>query len=269
MQFDGLSRHGENVGIGEGAADLIASSPSGGSSMPRSAGFATALALVVVLGMLLFRSSRTLADPPAESKPPAKSPEPTSPEADKPAGKAPALAFTMKDIDGKPVNLADYVGRVVVLVNTASKCGYTKQYAPMQKLYEKYKDQGLVVIAVPANNFGKQEPGTNAEIKEFCSSKFSVNFPILAKVSVKGDDICPLYKYLTAKDKGHDFGGEIPWNFTKFLVNRKGEVIGRYGPKVDPMADEKFIAEVEKALKEPGGTKPTPPAKEPAGNTPG
>lgn len=224
--------------------------------MSRVSGIASALSIAALVGILLTRSSRTLAEPPAESKPPAKSHEPTA--------KAPALAFTMKDIDGKPVNLADYGGKVVLLVNTASKCGYTKQYGPLQKLYEKYKDQGLVVVAIPANNFGAQEPGSNSEIKEFCSAKFSVTFPILAKVSVKGDDICPLYKYLTAKDKGHEFGGEIPWNFTKFLINRKGEIVGRYGPKVDPMADKKFVADVEKALNEVSGTKTTPPAKEAA-----
>lgn len=225
--------------------------------MPRIAGFAATLTVTAVVGSFLIHSDRTLADPPAATKPPVESKD----KAETPTMKSPALAFTMKDIDGKDKNLADYKGKVVLLVNTASKCGYTKQYAPLQKLYEKYKDKGLVVIAIPANNFGGQEPDSNAEIKEFCSSKFSVTFPILAKVSVKGDDICPLYKYLTATDKGHEFGGEIPWNFTKFLVNRKGEIAGRYGPKVDPMKDEKFLADVEKALKESADSKTAPPEK--------
>ena len=232
--------------------------------MPRTAGFAVTLVFVAVVGILLVRSSRSLADPPAAAKPPAESRE----KAATPAATSPALAFTMKDIDGKDKNLADYNGKVVLLVNTASKCGYTKQYAPLQKLYEKYKDQGFVVVAVPADNFGHQEPGSNAEIKAFCTSKFSVTFPILGKVSVKGDDICPLYKYLTATDKGHEFGGEIPWNFTKFLINRKGEIAGRYGPKVDPMKDEKFLADVEKALKESADSKTTPPAKDSKTSTP-
>lgn len=229
--------------------------------MPRHSGLAASVVAVVVVGILLFRSTRTLADPPAGAKPPTDSKGTTGES--KPTAKASALAFTMKDIDGKEVNLADYSGKVVLLVNTASKCGYTKQYAPLQKLYEKHKDAGLVVIAVPANDFGKQEPGPNEEIKAFCTSKFAVTFPILAKVSVKGDDICPLYKYLTATDKGHEFGGEIPWNFTKFLINRQGEVVGRYGPKVEPMTDKKFLTDVEKALKEPAGSKTTPKTETP------
>jgi len=203
-----------------------------------------ALALVVIVGIWILRPERTLADPPVTEK------GPKTGEQTEPAKAAPALQFKMKDIDGKEVNLADYRGKVVLLVNTASKCGYTKQYAPLQALYEKYKDKGLVVIAVPADNFGHQEPGDNAEIKAFCTTKFSVTFPILGKVSVKGADICPLYKYLTSKDAGHAFGGDIPWNFTKFLVNRKGEIAGRYKPQVDPMKDKQFIKDVEKALGE-------------------
>jgi len=165
--------------------------------------------------------------------------------------KAPALQFKMKDIDGKEQNLLRYYGKVVVMVNTASKCGYTPQYAGLEELYKKYKDQGLVVLAFPANDFGKQEPGTDAEIKEFCASKFGVTFPVFSKVCVKGKEICPLYKYLTASDTGHKFGGEVSWNFNKFLINRKGEVCGRFKQSVDPMKDKDFIAAVEKALAEP------------------
>ena len=175
--------------------------------------------------------------------------------------KAPALQFKMKDIDGKEQSLLRYYGKVVVMVNTASKCGYTPQYKGLEELYTKYKDKGLVVLAFPANDFGKQEPGTDAEIKEFCTSKFSVTFPIFSKVCVKGKEICPLYKYLTAGDAGHKFGGDVSWNFNKFLINRKGEVCGRFKQSVDPMKDKEFIAAIEKALAEPaeGANKPMNP----------
>jgi len=142
-----------------------------------------------------------------------------------------ALAFKMKDIDGKDVDLAQYKGKVVLFVNVASKCGYTPQYEGLEKLYEKYKAQGFVIIGVPANNFGGQEPGSDADIKQFCSSKYSVTFPMLSKVSVKGDDITPLYKYLTTHAKTT---GDVKWNFEKFLVNKQGEIVGRYGSKVTP-----------------------------------
>lgn len=164
-------------------------------------------------------------------------------------GKMPALAFTMKDIDGKDRDLRQYTGKVVLMVNVASRCGFTPQYKDLQALYEKYKDKGLVILGFPANDFGKQEPGTNDEIKSFCAGKYGVSFPMFAKVSVKGPDICPLYKYLTSKSGGNKHGGAVTWNFSKFLVSRQGEVIGHYDSRVAP-GDEKLVKAVEKALAE-------------------
>jgi len=145
------------------------------------------------------------------------------------------------------VRLGKYGGKALLLVNVASKCGYTKQYAGLQALYEKYQDEGLVVLGFPANNFGSQEPGSNEEIKAFCSTTFSVTFPMFAKISVKGDDIHPLYAFLTGVETDPDFAGEIKWNFNKFLVNRAGDVVGRYDSNVEPMS-ETLVADVEKAL---------------------
>jgi glutathione peroxidase len=148
------------------------------------------------------------------------------------------LDYKLTDIDGKEHDLSQYKGKVVLLVNVASKCGYTPQYTGLQKLYETHGKDGLVVIGVPANEFGKQEPGTNEEIKEFCSSKYKVTFPMLGKVVVKGDGITPLYKYLTDKETDPKFAGDIKWNFEKFLINKKGEVVGRFDSKVKPESDE-------------------------------
>src|SRR5215813_10052138 len=124
--------------------------------------------------------------------------------------------FTLSSIDGKPMPLADFRGKVVLMVNVASQCGYTPQYSALEALYEKYKDQGFVIVGFPANNFGTQEPGTNEEIKSFCSRKYNVTFPLYAKVSVKGNDQTPLYHYLTSETDS-SVAGEIKWNFTKFL----------------------------------------------------
>ena len=157
------------------------------------------------------------------------------------------LKFTVETIDGQSVDLASYSGQVVMLVNTASKCGFTPQYEPLQALYSKYRDQGFTVLAFPANNFGNQEPGSNSEIKQFCSVNFNVSFPLFSKVSVKGDDICPLYAYLTGEETNPGFSGEIAWNFTKFLVGRDGRIVARFEPRTTP-DDEKVIAAVEKAL---------------------
>src|SRR6478672_10602712 len=121
--------------------------------------------------------------------------------------------FTMKSIDGTPVSLGDYKGKILLIVNVASQCGYTPQYTGLQTLYEKYKDRGLVLIGVPANNFGGQEPGTDAEIKTFCTRKYNVTFPMMSKVSVKGNDESPLYQYLTDTKSNPKTGGEIKWNF--------------------------------------------------------
>jgi glutathione peroxidase len=155
--------------------------------------------------------------------------------------------FTLNSIDGQPTPLSTFKGKVVLLVNVASRCGYTPQYTALESLYEKYKDQGFVIVGIPANNFGQQEPGTNAEIKTFCTSKYNVKFPMMAKVSVKGGDITPLYAYLTDKSVFPATGGEIGWNFTKFLVGRDGKVITRFDSKVTPDSPE-VTAAVEKAL---------------------
>lgn len=141
--------------------------------------------------------------------------------------------FTLNSIDGKPSPLASYKGKVVMIVNVASQCGYTPQYTALESIYEKYKDQGFVILGFPANNFGAQEPGTNEEIKAFCTRKFSVTFPMYSKISVKGADQAPLYAYLT-KDTGAGMTGDIKWNFTKFLVSRDGKVVQRFEPAVTP-----------------------------------
>jgi len=156
-------------------------------------------------------------------------------------------SFTLNSIDGKPAPLADYKGKVVLIVNVASKCGFTPQYSALESIYEKYKDQGFVILGFPANNFGAQEPGTNAEIKTFCTRKYNVSFPMFAKISVKGADQAPLYAYLT-QQTGTSIAGDIKWNFTKFLVDRNGNVIQRFEPEVTP--DSKEVAEaIEKQLK--------------------
>src|SRR5579862_5725496 len=155
--------------------------------------------------------------------------------------------FTMKSIDGEQVSLKSYSGKVVMLVNVASKCGFTPQYAGLEALYEKYKDRGLVIVGVPANNFMQQEPGTNEEIKTFCSRKYNVTFPMMSKVSVLGDDETPLYRSLTDKSSDPKFGGDIKWNFTKFLFDRNGNLVARFEPPVTPDSTEVQGA-VESAL---------------------
>jgi glutathione peroxidase len=144
--------------------------------------------------------------------------------------------FKLKTIDGKNFSLKKYKGKKVLVVNTASKCGYTKQYAELQKLAELYKDK-LVVVGFPANNFGGQEPGTNKDIKAFCTGTYNVTFPMTEKVSVKGDDISPLFKYLT-EAPNPDFTGDINWNFEKFLLDENGKLIHRYRSKVTPLSSE-------------------------------
>jgi glutathione peroxidase len=155
--------------------------------------------------------------------------------------------FTLNSIDGKPAPLADYQGKVILVVNVASQCGYTPQYSALESIYEKYKGQGFVILGFPANNFGGQEPGTNEEIKTFCTRKYSVSFPIYAKISVKGADQAALYAYLT-KDTPAGIRGDIKWNFTKFLVDRNGNVVQRFEPAVTPDSKEVTSA-IEKQLK--------------------
>ena len=160
---------------------------------------------------------------------------------------APALNFKVKDIDGKPVDLGRYQGQVLMVVNVASYCGNTPQYASLQSLYEKYRDKGFTVLAFPANEFGKQEPGTEAQIKEFCSTKYRVTFPMFSKVVVKGEGQEPFYHYLTDKKTNPQHGGDIEWNFAKFLINRKGEIVARFPAGTDPRKPE-VVAAIEKEL---------------------
>src|SRR3984885_3649172 len=155
--------------------------------------------------------------------------------------------FTLPLLNGKDAPLADYKGKVILVVNVASRCGFTPQYSALESIYEKYKDQGFVILGFPANNFGSQEPGTNAEIKNFCSAKYNVTFPMYAKVSVKGDDQTPLYKYLT-ESANPTAAGEIKWNFTKFLVDRNGRVVQRFEPETTPDSTQ-ITSAIEKALK--------------------
>jgi glutathione peroxidase len=157
------------------------------------------------------------------------------------------LDFKMKDIKGKELDLSQYKGKVVLLVNVASRCGYTPQYRGLEKLYEDYKDKGLVVIGIPANEFGKQEPGSNEQILEFCETNYKVTFPLLSKVVVKGEGMVPLYEYLTSKKNNPEHGGDIQWNFTKFLVGRDGQVKARFEPAVKPDSEE-MVGVVQKEL---------------------
>ena len=156
--------------------------------------------------------------------------------------------FTMKDIAGQDVSLADYKGKVLLVVNVASKCGFTKQYAGLEKLYQAYSDKGLVVLGFPANNFMGQEPGTEAEIKSFCTLNYGVTFPMFAKISVKGKDIHPLYAFLTDEALHPDAGGAITWNFNKFLIGRDGAVLAHYGSRTAP-DDPELAAAIEAALR--------------------
>lgn len=159
----------------------------------------------------------------------------------------PALDFTVKDINGKDVHLGTYHGKVLLIVNVASRCGLTdRQYARLQSLYEKYQKRGFEILAFPANDFGNQEPGPEAEIKAFCEKK-GVTFPVFSKISVKGEKIHPLYKYLTSKETAGKFAGEIRWNFDKFLIGRDGTIAARFEPAADPLSKEATEA-IEKEL---------------------
>jgi len=154
--------------------------------------------------------------------------------------------FTMETIDGRAQPLSVYKGQVLLIVNTASKCGFTKQYAGLEPLYEKYKDRGLVVLGFPANNFMGQEPGTNEEIQQFCTLKYNVTFPMFRKISVKGGDIHPLYAWLTA----HPNGASVSWNFNKFLIGRDGNLLAHFGSRTAPESEE-LTAAIEEALNRP------------------
>lgn len=147
-------------------------------------------------------------------------------------------SFTMNDIDGKPVSLADYKGKVVMIVNVASKCGLTPQYEELQAFYDKHKDKGFVILAFPANNFMGQEPGTNAEIKEFCSKNYGVTFPVFSKISVKGKDMDPLYRFLTTKEENGVMDSSVKWNFQKYLIDREGRLVTFFDPRTNVTEEE-------------------------------
>jgi glutathione peroxidase len=162
---------------------------------------------------------------------------------EKPA--ASVLGFTMKSIDGEDVPLSKYKGKVLLIVNVASECGFTPQYKDLEALYLKYKEKGFMILGFPANNFGAQEPGTDQEIKTFCSSTYGVTFDMFSKISVKGDDQHPLYRFITSDPA---YGGDVKWNFQKYLVDRQGTIVGIYLSRVTPMSDE-LTSAIENALK--------------------
>ena len=182
----------------------------------------TSLTALLVLPLLLF--SQTKENPPVNQKS--------------------IYDFTMKTIDGKERSLADYKGDVLLVVNVASFCGFTPQYKDLEQVYEKYKGKGFRILAFPANNFGKQEPGSDSEIKTFCESKYNVTFDMFSKISVKGDDQHPLYQYIT---KDSPFPGDIKWNFQKYLVDKKGNIVAMYPSRVKP-TDQTVIDKIESLL---------------------
>lgn len=154
-------------------------------------------------------------------------------------------SFKVESIDGGKINFADYKGKKILIVNTASQCGNTPQYADLEKLYKKYEGK-LVIVGFPANNFHAQEPGSNKEIQEFCTKKYAVTFPMAAKISVKGDDIHPLYKWLIAESKAKHFQPEeVTWNFQKYLIDEKGNLVAVFSPKTQPLSEE-VTAAIEK-----------------------
>ena len=152
--------------------------------------------------------------------------------------------FTLNSINGTPAPMAQYKGKAILFVNVASQCGYTPQYKGLEALYRKFRDRGFVVVGVPSNDFGGQEPGSNDEIQTFCKRNFDVTFPLMQKISVQGREAAPLYQFLTSRS-----GREIQWNFTKILVDRDGKVIGRFEPNVDPESPE-LVNAIERALRE-------------------
>lgn len=168
---------------------------------------------------------------------------------------ASVLCYVVKDIDGNDVDLAKYKGKVVVIVNVASKCGFTPQYKQLEALYKKYKKDGLAILGFPANDFLWQEPGTNDEIKQFCALKYNVTFDMFAKISVKGTNMAPLYKDLISKRKNGSYGGAIKWNFTKFVVGRDGKVCARFGSRTTP-DDAEVVATLERELAKKAEGKP-------------
>jgi glutathione peroxidase len=149
--------------------------------------------------------------------------------------------FTAQTLDGKPAPLSDYRGKVLLIVNTASKCGFTPQYTGLEALWKKYQDRGLVILGFPCNQFGAQEPGDSSEIATFCSLTYDVTFPMMSKIDVNGPSAHPLYAYLKQQKKGLLGSESVKWNFTKFLIDKAGHVVARYGPTTEPKDLEKAI----------------------------
>lgn len=157
------------------------------------------------------------------------------------AQNTPTMSFhdlSATDINGKTVSFSEFKGKKVLVVNTASECGYTKQYAQLQELYDTYKDKGLVIIGFPCNDFGGQEPGSEAEIAAFCQKNFGVTFPLMSKISVKGDDMSPVYKWLTSREQNGVLDAKVKWNFHKFLIDEEGRMVADYGSGTKPLDDE-------------------------------
>jgi len=161
---------------------------------------------------------------------------------------SPVLSQKMESLQGEKVDLGQYKGKVLLIVNVASKCGATPQYEQLEEVYEKYKDDGLVVLGFPCNQFGSQEPGSAKEIAEFCKETYGVKFPMFSKIEVNGDDAAPLYKYLTSKESVGDDAGPVKWNFEKFLIDRDGKVVARFRTAVKP-DDPQVVAAIERELK--------------------
>jgi len=221
---------------------------------------AAALLVAVVGGVSAEPASPSQSTPPAPATPQT-APAPSTPQQEKPksnedakpapkpaaATDAYVLGFTMQDIDGKDVDLAQYKGQVIMIVNVASKCGYTPQYAGLEKLYKEKSGKGFVILGFPANDFGEQEPGSNSDIKTFCSTKYNVTFPMFSKISVRGSEQHPLFKKISAQPK--PLGGEgVPgWNFTKFIVDRQGNIVAKFDSKVKP-DDPSLVKKVDELL---------------------
>ena len=189
---------------------------------------------IILSTVLLMLNGMLLPTPPADSIPTA-------------GGDSKLYSFTMKTIDGEERSLAAYRGKVLLIVNVASKCGYTPQYAGLEKLYEQYREKGFEILGFPANDFLRQEPGSDSEIQKFCSTTYGVTFQMFSKISVKGSEQHPLYHYLTEESPRP---GPVRWNFQKYLVNRKGEVVERFSPGTEPM-EEEVVKNVEQLLAEP------------------
>mgnify|MGYP002777698172 CR=1 FL=1 len=236
---------------------------------------------VSVMG-LAFAASPS-ATPPADTARPAAPPAPSTPDAPSTTPSAPGtdpspeadatespyvLDFTMDSIEGKPIALSQFKGEVLLIVNVASRCGYTPQYRGLEKIYRERQKQGFSVLGFPANNFNEQEPGSNADIQRFCTTEYGVTFPMFAKISVVGADQHPLYRRLSRQPR--PIGGNPEWNFTKFLVDRNGNVVAKFGSKVKP-DDPQLLRRIDDLLAQPrpDDAKPGEAGKDPASSTPG